>query len=646
LCLSSTAALAQEAPPVVANLSLDELNNLRVNIASVTSRPVREQPGLVTVISEQDIAASGATDLMDILSLVPGFAFATDVGKIAGTGFRGLWGYEGKILLLLDGISVNDGLYGNILARDHYAADQIKQIEIIRGPGSAVYGGSAELAVISITTKGAEQNGGFVSVRPEFDAGFAGTAVSGHAGYQLEHQWRISFGASYRSVVDFDRSWQASNGTVLSLTGAPNATPSMVNAAVGWRALDVRVIYDGDEFRNPTGVEVPGLQSPWTFSWPSFMTRARYEWKPSNRLTLTPQVTFDTGRPWRAAIDDGPTELEIAHRKVNVDIPVVVTFDTSNRLRAGITAFREQATALQLDPRLGYPAPGQYFNGSNQVHYHDVAGYAQYELDAKWASITIGGRYEDHEATGGAFVPRVAFTRTWDAFHVKLLYDRAFRTPNIGDLQQTLQDLPITNERTEAYQVEAGYRLGSRLSVVGSGYYVTIEKPIAFAYQSATSHGYVNGSAIGSRGTEFELRYADDTLTAATSYSYYDATSQLSGALGLYGSSIAGVNLGLPSHKASFSGTYHVRRQIDWNTSGTWLSARQAYGLFGAEQQLPGELNVNTRVEYRLRSTAIAFAVRNLFGGAHVLGQAYNGGTSPVSLPGRNYSVAVTYRFK
>lgn len=100
---------AQE-PPVVANLSLDELNNLRVKISSVTEKPVRQQPGIVSVITEREIAESGATDLMDILELVPGFSFATDVGNVIGTGFRGLWGYEGKILVLLDGIQVNDGL--------------------------------------------------------------------------------------------------------------------------------------------------------------------------------------------------------------------------------------------------------------------------------------------------------------------------------------------------------------------------------------------------------------------------------------------------------------------------------------------------------------------------------------------------------
>src|SRR5262249_35046457 len=121
LCLlvSERAAVAQSPAPIVANLSLDELSGLRVKVASVAERPVREQPGIVTVITEDDIRAAGATDLMDILALVPGFAFAADVAGVVGTGFRGLWGYEGKLLVLVDGVAANEGIYGNVLARHH-----------------------------------------------------------------------------------------------------------------------------------------------------------------------------------------------------------------------------------------------------------------------------------------------------------------------------------------------------------------------------------------------------------------------------------------------------------------------------------------------------------------------------------------------
>jgi hypothetical protein len=75
-----------------------------------------------------------------------------------------------------------------------------------------MYGGSAELAVISITTKGAEQNGGRVSVRPEFASGQAGTAVSGSVGYTFR-DWRASVGIDYERFDSFEGPWVSSEET-------------------------------------------------------------------------------------------------------------------------------------------------------------------------------------------------------------------------------------------------------------------------------------------------------------------------------------------------------------------------------------------------------------------------------------------------
>ena len=631
--------------PAVANLSLDELNNLQVRIASVTDRPVREQPGIVSVITAPEIAASGATDLMDILALVPGFSFATDITGVVGTGFRGLWGYEGKILLLVDGIAVNDGLFGNILLRRHYAADQIKQVEIIRGPGSAKYGGSAELAVISITTKGAEQNGGSVSVRPEISSGQSGAAISGNVGYTAG-DWRASLGVNYERFANFEGPWVSLAGDQLNLTGVSSATPAMVNAAVGWKALEIRTIYDDYSSRNPLGPGLDGFLTPkWKYSWRSFQSAVTYEFHPKTWLTVSPKVTFERGQPWRTTEDSGTELLQIEHQKTTLDIPGVVDISGRQHLLLGFAAYREGATALQLDSNFGYPAPGQYFGGSNQVHYNDSAAYAQYDLDTSWANVTVGGRYEHHSYAGGAFVPRIGLTKVWNAFHVKLLYDRAFRTPNIGDINQRLVSQPITNERTSGYQAEAGYRFGTHMSAVGNLYYMKVDMPIAFTVLSDTEHGYQNGAAMSTHGAELEVRYSAPAFVGNLGYSYYRADQQLSESLGLYGSSVAGVNLGLPSHKVSFSGTYHVSKRLDWNVSGVRNGTKRAFSYPGTEGWIPPELNLNTRAEYRLGAASFAIAVRNLLNESSLVTQAYNGKGAPLPLLGRNYSVTLSYHF-
>ncbi|MBI5743888.1 MAG: Plug domain-containing protein, partial [Elusimicrobia bacterium] len=116
---------------------------------------LRETPGLVTVITREEIQAQGARDLIDVLKLVPEFDFGMDVQGNLGLGVRGNWANEGKVLLLWDGQVYNETLYSTIQF-DRFPVDQIEEIEIIKGPGSVLYGGFAELAVINVKTQSAK----------------------------------------------------------------------------------------------------------------------------------------------------------------------------------------------------------------------------------------------------------------------------------------------------------------------------------------------------------------------------------------------------------------------------------------------------------------------------------------------------------
>lgn len=78
---------------------------------------------------------------MQVLQLIPGFDFGVDVEGIVGIGVRGNWAHEGKVLMLWDGLEMNEDLYSTLQFGGHYPVGQIKRIEIIRGPGSAIYGG-------------------------------------------------------------------------------------------------------------------------------------------------------------------------------------------------------------------------------------------------------------------------------------------------------------------------------------------------------------------------------------------------------------------------------------------------------------------------------------------------------------------------
>ncbi len=146
--------------------SLEELKN--VEIISVSKKPekISEAPAAVFVISQEDIRRSGATSIADALRLAPGVQVArmnTHGWAISVRGFNDF--YSNKLLVLIDGRSVYTPIFSGVFwdVQDTLMED-IDRIEVIRGPGSALWGANAVNGVINIITKHAKDTqGGMVS---------------------------------------------------------------------------------------------------------------------------------------------------------------------------------------------------------------------------------------------------------------------------------------------------------------------------------------------------------------------------------------------------------------------------------------------------------------------------------------------------
>ncbi|MGZ4060958.1 MAG: TonB-dependent receptor plug domain-containing protein, partial [Bacteroidia bacterium] len=116
----------QKIKAVGVSSELEKLINSLIGVASIKPLSGRESPSIVSLITEEEIKNSGARDLMDILNMVPGIDFGVDVEGVVGIGMRGNWAHEGKVLLLLDGQEMNEGLFGTTQFGNHIPVDQIK----------------------------------------------------------------------------------------------------------------------------------------------------------------------------------------------------------------------------------------------------------------------------------------------------------------------------------------------------------------------------------------------------------------------------------------------------------------------------------------------------------------------------------------
>ena len=152
--------------PDLTQKSLEDLMNINVTSVSKKEQKTSQAAAAVFVISREDIRRSGALNIPDLLRMVPGLDVAQiDAGKwaISARGFNGQ--YSNKLLVLIDGRTVYTPIFAGVFwDSQNVPLDTIERIEVIRGPGAAVWGSNAVNGVINIITRQADDTqGGYVS---------------------------------------------------------------------------------------------------------------------------------------------------------------------------------------------------------------------------------------------------------------------------------------------------------------------------------------------------------------------------------------------------------------------------------------------------------------------------------------------------
>jgi iron complex outermembrane receptor protein len=190
-----SSALAQSGAPDLSQMSIEELMNIEITSAGRKEQRAADVAAAAFVITREDIRRSGMTNIPDLLRLAPGVQVAQlNANKWAVTvrGFNGL--YANKLLVLVDGRSVYNRIFSGVLwDAEDLMLDDVDRIEVIRGPGAALWGANAVNGVINIVTKDTADTQGLLL---RVDAGRAGGqgavrygGALGAARYRLYTQW-------------------------------------------------------------------------------------------------------------------------------------------------------------------------------------------------------------------------------------------------------------------------------------------------------------------------------------------------------------------------------------------------------------------------------------------------------------------------
>lgn len=127
-----------------------------VSLATGSQQPISRAPAVASVITAQDIQAMGATDLDQALESVPGLHVSMlNIGSKPIYSFRGIFtGQNPQVLMLVNGIPITNVFWGDrSQIWGGMPLENVARIEVIRGPGSALYGADAFSGVINVITK-------------------------------------------------------------------------------------------------------------------------------------------------------------------------------------------------------------------------------------------------------------------------------------------------------------------------------------------------------------------------------------------------------------------------------------------------------------------------------------------------------------
>ncbi len=598
------------------------------SVATQVELPIRETPSIVSVFTEEDIARSGARDLRELLSFVPGIDFGTDVDNITGLGLRGLWGHEGKVLVLLDGNTLNETSYGTFSFSQHIFLGNIKRVEIIRGPGSAIYGGLAGLCVINITSKNYSESNKDGHISQSFGLS-QGKLSRQLTQFGLGKRWDSGFAINTTGTLSLANVSNRLVADSLNYADSSKVNTNQFSLQASYKNLTVSMLYDDHKI---DFVEGPGRS---VFS--GWYAQVNYQWRISEKLSLSPSLRFKVQEPWNFE-NVGGTEGSITNTDNQRDLAGVRLLYEPNE-RFSLVGGTEYYTDGAI-----YNEPHKTFsNGKNEIMFNNLAFFAQSIYKTKWVNFTAGARVDNHNYFGAAFVPRLGITHAGKHWHAKLLYSDAFKAPTIINLNVNKEIRP---ERLASSELEIGYQPTDGLTFVGNVFYTTVTNPILSYSPNGLSDGYRNGESIGTAGFELSATVKKEWGKINANYSFYSKTNNQVADFDVPGKHSL---LGFPQHKATVQAFVIVSESISTTLTTLFQSNKLYTAKNGDIIDIGAVTQMNllfTHSHFLYPSLTLTAGVYNIFDETLWTVQPYNDTKSPVPGMGREFSLSINYQIK
>lgn len=584
LLLVST-AYAQEAVEVsettgsLFDLPLDKLLDTEVAVASGLKSSLREAPGIVSVITREEIEKSGANDLFEVLLLLPGTHAYQDLTNLVGVGSRGRFGGTG-ILLLWNGVEMQSLAFGNWTVSGRFPAEQIERVEMLRGSGSVLHGGFAQQGVINVVTRSHDDLSGvhvsgFGGATDETWSRAGGNFMFNQKIDEVSLVGRVFAGQGHRG----DGSYSDPTGNSFSLTDENEVKNIMASLDLRVKEFDLKLMAENHDLRTQDGV-APNLPDDIGVSFEQFSVIASYDIKPSESLSIVPKVEYKRAVPNQTTEgpEGVPFQLFYDH---NVDVfnaSLVSILELSDQVDLLAGAEYEEIEDENVSGIYPIEEPGTEYSYSTRSFFGEV------KYESEIANFTVGGRFDNPSGNfaDNTFSPRAAITKVFDRLHLKAIATRGFGYPGVTSRSSTEQaanyvDIePLDAETSQVYEIEAGYKITDDVHLTANIFHAEVKNSLQYNLipRDDAPGGFVefytnSDQRDSTEGFETILRTQKDWGYIDLNYSYYQNDE---------GPSVGTSDdrYGFARHKVAGRASYEINENLSINPSFVFFGDRYA----------------------------------------------------------------------
>lgn len=624
--------------------------------ASRVKENVKKTSASVTIIDEDTINKMGANSLLDVLRTVPGLGVSQSniyVDKIAVRGIK-TW-FSEKVLILLDGHSLNSDLL-NGGATGTFAAlplENIKRIEIIRGPASALYGENAFTALINIITKEAQDIKG---VQISAKAGSYNTSTANLLVGKTYENFDITANINYRDTDGY--SAYVENDAVGS-SGNTNPTSQRVNTNLSVKhksGFYLNANYNNAEDGPRYGV-AHALNNEDKSERKSYFVELGDKYKISDVYTLDSRVYrdfFQFDNTWRVFPSGFPapvfTNGMLGYSGVDnikSGIETLLTLKKESYTVVSGLSYEQQQIKnpwqkMNWNPLTGAPlASVQDFSdpSTNFVSEADRkfwAAYSELLYDPREdLRLTVGIRYDHYSDFGGVLNPRLGAAWEVNGHNtLKLMYGEAFRAPTFAELYNKNNPALVGNpdlapERVKTVELNLQNSALDNLEASLTLFQSTIEEII-----TTSGSTYENRGKTTTQGIETELKY---TLTRgsylAANYTYQNPKNEETSQ-----------NLeNISKHEGYLALNYRINNYLNLYTDAKY-TGEQTRSAADTRARVESSITSNATLlakDLFLKDLQMKFSLYNIFDE-----KSYDS-NSPYDYPreGRSYMAELSYKF-